>query len=146
MKVLVLNCGSSSVKYQFIDTATKQALAKGMVARIGMDGSVLTHKPFDRPEIKVSAEILDHVVAVEYVVAYLMSKNHGVIKDKDEIEAVGHRVVHGGEEFSDSVLITAELMSKLRALIELAPLHNPHNIRGITACQKILGDKPQVAV
>ncbi len=146
MKVLVLNCGSSSVKYQFIDTATGLALAKGMVARIGMEGSVLTHKPHDRPEIKVSAEILDHVVAVEYVVAYLMSKNHGVIQDKNEIDAVGHRVVHGGEDFSDSVLVTQDLMAKLRALIELAPLHNPHNIRGIIACQKILGDKPQVAV
>jgi acetate kinase len=146
MKILVLNCGSSSVKYQLIDTESQLALAKGMVARIGMSGSVLTHKPFDRPETKVSAEILDHIVAVEYVIAYLTSANHGVIKDKSEIEAVGHRVVHGGEEFKESIEITPELMSTLRSLIDLAPLHNPHNIRGITACQKTLPGIPQVAV
>ncbi|MBN1213610.1 MAG: acetate kinase [candidate division Zixibacteria bacterium] len=146
MKILVLNCGSSSVKYQLIDTDSQLALAKGMVARIGMSGSVLTHKPHDRPETKVSAEILDHIVAVEYVIAYLTSTNHGVIKDKKEIDAVGHRVVHGGEEFKESIEITPELMSTLRSLIDLAPLHNPHNIRGITACQKTLPGIPQVAV
>ena len=96
MKILVINCGSSSVKYQLIDTKTKIALAKGTVARIGMSGSVLTHKPHDRQTVKVSAEILDHIVAVEYVVSMLLSENHGVIKDKNEIDAVGHRVVHGG--------------------------------------------------
>jgi len=117
--------------------------AKGLVSRIGMADSVLTHKPWDRPEIKVSAEILDHIAAIEFVVSMLLSPNHGVIKDKSEIEAVGHRVVHGGEEFKDSVLITPELMSHLRALIELAPLHNPHNIRGINACQKTLPNIPQ---
>lgn len=146
MKILVLNCGSSSVKYQLIDTDTQVCLAKGLVARIGMSESVLTHKPWDRPEVKVSAEILDHIVAVEYVVSILLSENHGVIKSKGEIHAVGHRVVHGGEEFKDSVLITPELMSTLRQLIELAPLHNPHNIRGINACQKTLVGIPQVAV
>jgi len=146
MKILVLNCGSSSVKYQLIDTASDIALAKGSVSRIGMSASVLTHKPHDRAEIKVSAEILDHINAVNYVLSILVSPNHGVIKDKNEIEAVGHRVVHGGEQFSDSVLITPELMTELRALIELAPLHNPHNIRGITACRQSLPDVPQVAV
>ncbi|PWB75849.1 acetate kinase [candidate division GN15 bacterium] len=146
MKILVLNCGSSSVKYQLINTETQVAMAKGLVSRIGMADSVLTHKPWDRPEIKVSAEILDHIAAIEFVVSMLLSPNHGVIKDKSEIEAVGHRVVHGGEEFKDSVLITPELMSHLRALIELAPLHNPHNIRGINACQKTLPNIPQVAV
>lgn len=146
MKILVINCGSSSVKYQLIDTDSQIALAKGLVSRIGMSDSVLTHKPWDRPEIKVSAEILDHIAAIEYVVSMLLSPNHGVIKDKNEIEAVGHRVVHGGEAFKDSVLITPELMSTLRALIELAPLHNPHNIRGINACQKTLPNIPQVAV
>ncbi len=146
MKVLVINAGSSSVKYQLIDTETEDALAKGMVARIGMSGSVLTHKPFDRPQIKVSAEILDHIVAIEYVVSILLSENHGVIKDRSEINAVGHRVVHGGEKFTDSILITPDLMMELRNLIELAPLHNPHNIRGITACSRTLEDVPQVAV
>jgi acetate kinase len=146
MKILVLNCGSSSVKYQLVDTETQVALAKGLVSRIGMSASVLSHKPWDRPEVKVSAEILDHIVAIEFVVSMLLSPNHGVIKDKAEIDAVGHRVVHGGEEFTKSVLITPELMSTLRSLIELAPLHNPHNIRGINACQKTLPHVPQVAV
>jgi len=146
MKVLVLNCGSSSVKYQFVDTTTEMALAKGMVARIGMAGSVVTHKPHDRPEVKVGAEILDHIQAVEYVITMLMSPNHGVIAAKTEIDAVGHRVVHGGEQFSDSALITAEMMMSLRALIELAPLHNPHNLRGINACSSNLPGIPQVAV
>ncbi|MEW5993663.1 MAG: acetate kinase [Candidatus Zixiibacteriota bacterium] len=146
MKILVINCGSSSVKYQFIDTSEELAQAKGMVSRIGMSAAVLTHKPHDRPEVKVSAEILDHIVAIEYVVTMLMSPNHGVIKDRSEIEAVGHRVVHGGEKFTDSVLITPEVMQELRGMIELAPLHNPHNIRGINACRKILPDVPQVAV
>jgi acetate kinase len=146
MKILVLNCGSSSVKYQLIDSANGLAMAKGLVSRIGLAEAVLTHKPFDRPEVKVSAEILDHIMAIEYVITMLMSPNHGVITNKNEIEAVGHRVVHGGEEFTESVLITSELMTKLRALIELAPLHNPHNIRGINACQKGLPHAPQVAV
>jgi acetate kinase len=146
MKILVINCGSSSVKYQFVDTTTGVPLAKGLVSRIGMAEAVVTHKPFDRPEVKISAEILDHIIAIEYVITMLMSPNHGVIKDKSEIQAVGHRVVHGGEEFTDSVLITPDLMSRLRALIELAPLHNPHNIRGINACQKALPHAPQVAV
>jgi acetate kinase len=146
VKILVINCGSSSVKYQFIDTETELALAKGNVARIGMSASVITHEPHDRPKVTVSAEILDHIAAIEYVVSMLLSKNHGVITDKNEIEAVGHRVVHGGEEFTDSVLITEELMTTLRNLIELAPLHNPHNIRGIRACEKILPGVPAVAV
>jgi len=146
MKILVLNCGSSSVKYQFIDTATQAALAKGMVSRIAMAGSVVAHKPLDRAEVKVSAEILDHIQAVEFVISMLMSANHGVIKEKSEINAVGHRVVHGGEEFKDSVLITPQLMSTLRSLIDLAPLHNPHNIRGINACNAGLPGVPQVAV
>ncbi len=146
MKILVINCGSSSVKYQLIDTETEIALAKGIVSRIGMSASVLTHKPFDRPEVTISGEILDHIVAVEYVVTILMSENHGVIKDRSEIEAIGHRVVHGGEEFSESALVTPDLMSSLRSLIELAPLHNPHNIRGINACMKTLPGLPMVAV
>ena len=146
MKILVLNCGSSSVKYQLINTSINIALAKGLVSRIGMSQALLTHKPFDRPEIKITPEILDHIVAIEYVISILLSQNHGVIKDKKEIEAVGHRVVHGGEKFADSVLITAEILAEIRNCIELAPLHNPHNIRGINACQKILPGIPQVAV
>ncbi|MDH4222559.1 MAG: acetate kinase [candidate division Zixibacteria bacterium] len=146
MKILVLNCGSSSVKYQLIDIDKNYPLAKGLVSRIGMSEAVLTHKPHDRPEVKITGEIIDHIVAIEYVISILLSPNHGVIKDKSEIGAVGHRVVHGGEKFPESVLINSEVMVELRNCIELAPLHNPHNIRGINACQKILLNIPQVAV
>jgi acetate kinase len=146
MKILVLNCGSSSVKYQLIDIDKCYVLAKGMVSRIGMSASVLVHKPHDRPEITITGEILDHIMAVEHVIAILLSPNHGVIKDKSEIEAVGHRVVHGGEKFPDSVLVDRDVMQVLRSCIELAPLHNPHNIRGINACTQILPGVPQVAV
>jgi len=146
MNILVLNCGSSSVKYQLIDTEDNKALAKGMVSRIGMSESLLIHKPFDRPEVKLTKEILDHIVAIENVVNILLSPENGVIKDKSEISAVGHRVVHGGEKFSDSALITPEIMEKIKECIDLAPLHNPHNIRGINACEKILPKIPQVAV
>jgi acetate kinase len=146
MNILVLNCGSSSIKYQFFDMDKEVALAKGMISRIGMTGAVLTHKPFDRKEVKVSGEILDHIVATSYVISILLSANHGVIKDKSEIHAVGHRVVHGGEQFTQSVLITDEVMSEIRNLIDLAPLHNPHNLRGIQACNKTLPNIPQVAV
>jgi acetate kinase len=117
-----------------------------MVSRIGMSAAVLVHKPHDRPEVTISGEILDHIMAVEHVIAMLLSPNHGVIRDKSEIDAVGHRVVHGGEKFPESVLIDRDLMQILRSCIELAPLHNPHNIRGINACTQILPGVPQVAV
>lgn len=146
MRILVLNCGSSSVKYQLIDTSINIALAKGVVSRIGLSDALLNHKPFDRPQVKISAEILDHIMAIEHVVSVLLSEDHGVIKDKSEIDAVGHRVVHGGEEFSDSALITSEVLSQIRNCIDLAPLHNPHNIKGINAAGKIFPGLPQVAV
>ena len=146
MKVLVLNSGSSSIKYQFIDTEKKVALAKGLVDRIGMSGAVLTHQRYDGDQIKIAGEILDHQIAVEYVLGVMLSKNHGVIDDKKDIEAVGHRVVHGGETFSDSVFINDEVVKVLQDNIELAPLHNPPNIKGIQACQRILPDTPQCGV
>lgn len=146
MKVLVLNCGSSSIKYQFIDTETRQALAKGLVDRIGMTGAVLSHSRYDGDSIKIAGEILDHKMAVEYVLAVMLSKNHGVIDDKEDIEAVGHRVVHGGETFSASVLITDDVIKVLQDNIELAPLHNPPNIKGIQAVTRLLPDTPQVGV
>ncbi|PKL82835.1 MAG: acetate kinase [Ignavibacteriae bacterium HGW-Ignavibacteriae-3] len=146
MKVLVLNCGSSSIKYQFIDTTLQIALAKGMVERIGMSSAVLTHQPYDKEKIKIVGEILDHTIAIEYVIAVLLSPNHGVIKDKKEIDAVGHRVVHGGETFSGSVLITDQVMKALKDNIELAPLHNPPNIKGIQASKSHLPSTPQVGV
>lgn len=146
MKVLVLNCGSSSIKYQFIDTETKTALAKGLVDRIGMTGAVLSHQRYDGDKIKIAGEILDHQIAIEYVLGVMLSKNHGVIDDKKDIEAVGHRVVHGGETFSGSVFITDEVVNALTENIELAPLHNPPNIKGIQACQRILTNTPQCGV
>jgi len=146
MKILVLNCGSSSAKYQLIDMEQQLALAVGLVDRIGMSESVLTHKPHDRPQVKTALEILDHTQAIDSIIAILLSPDHGVITDKSEIVAVGHRVVHGGERFTASVLITVELMDEIKQLISLAPLHNPHNIRGITAAAALLPNVPQVAV
>lgn len=146
MKVLVLNSGSSSIKYQFFDTEKKIALASGLVDRIGMSGAVLSHKRYDGNNIKIAGEILDHQIAVEYVLGVMLSKNHGVIDDKKDIDAVGHRVVHGGETFSGSVFITDEVVKVLQDNIELAPLHNPPNIKGIQACQRILPDTPQCGV
>lgn len=146
MKVLVLNCGSSSIKYQFIDTETETALAKGMVERIGMTGAVLSHARHDGDSIKIAGEILDHKMAIEYVIAILLSKNHGVIADIKDIDAVGHRVVHGGETFTGSVLINDEVIKVLQDNIELAPLHNPPNIKGIQATSRLLPKTPQVGV
>lgn len=146
MNILVLNCGSSSVKYQLIDVDKKTFLAKGNVERIGMNGAVLTNMRSDGDEIKISGDILDHTIAIEYILAVLLSKNHGVIHSKDEIHAVGHRVVHGGETFTESVLIDDTVIKGIRDNFEIAPLHNPHNLRGITACQAHLPNIPQVGV
>jgi acetate kinase len=146
MKVLVLNCGSSSIKYQFIDTKTETALAKGIVERIGMTGAVLSQTRYDGDSIKIAGEILDHKAAIEYVIAILLSKNHGVIENISNIDAVGHRVVHGGETFSDSVRINDEVLKVIEDNIELAPLHNPPNIKGIQAGGRLLPKTPQVAV
>ncbi|MBU0560020.1 MAG: acetate kinase [Bacteroidetes bacterium] len=146
MRILVLNCGSSSIKYQFIDTEKQETLAKGQVERIGMSSAVLTHQPKDRLKIRIVGEILDHKIAIEYVIAVLLSPNHGVIQSKKDIDAVGHRVVHGGEEFSASVLITEPVIRVLEDNIELAPLHNPPNIKGIEAVKIHLPDTPQCGV
>jgi acetate kinase len=146
MNILVLNCGSSSVKYQLIEAGSQKMLARGGVERIGMTGATLTNVRFDGDEITIAGEIVDHTVAIEYVLAVLLSRNHGVINDKSDIHAIGHRVVHGGEQFSASVLITDEVIKGIRSNFEIAPLHNPHNLRGINACQINLPGTPQVAV
>ncbi len=146
MNILVLNCGSSSVKYQLIDVDKKTFLAKGSVDRIGMSGAVLTNIRSDGDEIKISGDILDHTTAIEYILAVLLSKNHGVISSKDEIHAVGHRVVHGGETFTRTVLIDDNVIKGIRDNFEIAPLHNPHNLRGINACQTHLPNIPQAGV
>ena len=146
MNILVLNCGSSSVKYQLIDGDARKNLAGGVVERIGMSGATLTNVRYDGDEIKIAGEIVDHTIAIEYILAILLSRNHGVISDKSDIHAIGHRVVHGGETFSGSVLITDAVTKSLRDNIELAPLHNPHNLRGIAACEANLPGTPQVGV
>jgi len=146
MLILVINCGSSSVKYQLIQTDTGVALARGTVERIGMSAAVISISRSDGYEAKFGAEILDHIAAIEQILTYLVHPKHGVIKDKSEIEAVGHRVVHGGQRFTSSVLIDEEVIGKIRQCIELAPLHNPHNIRGINAALRNLPGLPQVAV
>ncbi|MBZ0263380.1 acetate kinase [bacterium] len=147
MKILILNCGSSSIKYQLIDTdSDPSALARGSVERIGMKGAILNHNRIDGDKVKIAGEIVDHQAAIEYILAILLSKNHGVLKERDEIDAVGHRVVHGGEQFTGSVLIDAEVMDGLQDCVDLAPLHNPHNIRGIVACQRLLREIPMVGV
>lgn len=146
MKILVLNCGSSSIKYQLIDTEKEIVMAKGLVERIGMSSAVLTHTPHGKEKVRIVGEILDHTIAIEYVIAVLMSPTHGVLKDKNEIDAVGHRVVHGGETFSGSVLITDRVVKALVDNIELAPLHNPPNIKGIEAAKAHLPNTPQCGV
>ncbi|HQK21527.1 MAG TPA: acetate kinase [Candidatus Latescibacteria bacterium] len=146
MNVLVINCGSSTIKYQLINTDDQQALAAGSVERIGMADAVLSHQPQGREKVRVTGEILDHIQAIEYTLAILLSPQYGVIRDTSEIDAVGHRVVHGGEKFSGSVILTDEVMAQIRECIELAPLHNPHNVRGIEACQRLMPKVPEVAV
>jgi acetate kinase len=146
MNILVVNCGSSSVKYQLIDSTAQKKLAGGIVDRIGMSGATLTNIRHDGDETKIAGEIVDHTTAITYILAMLLDRNHGVIAGKSDIHAVGHRVVHGGETFSGSVLITQEVIRTLRENIELAPLHNPHNLRGIEACESNLPGIPQVGV
>jgi acetate kinase len=146
LKVLVVNCGSSSLKYQLFNMDDESVLAKGLVERIGMEGSILNHQPAGKGKIPLTADIKDHTVAIEMVLAALTDKEHGVVDSIEEIDAIGHRVVHGAEKFSDSVLITPAVMGALDECVELAPLHNPPNIAGINACAAILPKVPQVGV
>lgn len=146
MKILVINCGSSSLKYQLLDMKTQNPLAKGLVERIGLPGAVLTHRPASGEKEIITAEIVNHTVAIQLVLEALVNSEYGVVKSLDEIGSVGHRVVHGGEKFASSVLISDEVMQAIEDCIELAPLHNPPNIAGIEACQKLMPGVPQVAV
>lgn len=146
MKVLVVNCGSSSIKYQLVNMNDESVLAKGLVERIGLEGSVLTHQPEAKDKVIINADISDHSIGIKLVIEALTDAKHGVIASMKEIAAVGHRVVHGGEKFADSVLITPDVMKALEDCIEMAPLHNPPNIMGINACSKIMPGVPQVAV
>ncbi len=147
MKILVINCGSSSLKYQLIDMDdNKKVIAKGLCERIGIEGSRLTHKVPGHDDIVIDKEMKDHKVAVTMVMDALMDKEYGVVKDKSEIGAVGHRVLHGSVFFTDSVVINDEVKRVIRECFDLGPLHNPANLIGIEACEAILGDTPQVAV
>ena len=145
MKVLVINCGSSSLKYQLIDSETEQVLAKGICERIKLDGS-LTHQATGKEKIQIEAPMPDHSAAVKLVLQYLLDEKLGAIKNLDEIAAVGHRVVHGGEKFSSAVLINDEVLAAIEECCDLAPLHNPANLIGIRACQELMPGVPQVAV
>ncbi len=146
MDILVINAGSSSLKYQLIDIEKEQLTAKGIVERIGIEGSNLQHTPAGNGKIKIEKPIKTHTEAIGAVIEALTSKEHGVISDMSEIEAVGHRVVHGGEKFSESVLITDEVEQAILENAELAPLHNPANLMGIKACKEMMAGTPQVAV
>ncbi len=146
MKVLVVNCGSSSIKYQLFDMTDESVLAKGLVERIGIEGAVLTHQPAGKDKVVLTADIKNHSIGIKMVLSALTDKDYGVIKSMKEISAVGHRVVHGAEKFADSVLITPEVMGALEECIEMAPLHNPPNILGINACAELMPGTPQVGV
>ncbi len=146
MKVLVINCGSSSLKYQLFDMDTEQVQAKGLVERIGIDGSRLVQEIEGKDDYINLTEIPDHDTGVRLVFEALTDAEHGVLKSVDEIAAVGHRGVHGGEKITASCLIDETVMQALRDNIPFSPLHNPANIQGIEACRKVLGDKPMVAV
>lgn len=146
MKILVLNCGSSSIKYQLFDMSSQDVLAKGVIEKIGMKGSFLKMTTPKGDKVKLEGEILDHQSGIEYILGILISKKYGCIKKLEEIDAIGHRVVHGGEKFNESVYITDDVMKEIENCISLAPLHNPPNLKGIDAMKNLLPKAPQVAV
>jgi len=146
MKVLVINSGSSSLKYQFFDMENKEVIAKGLVDKIGLKGSQIKHTRQDGQTVIFKGDILDHQSGIEYLLGILKSEKHGCIKELDEIDAVGHRVVHGAEHFNSSVLITDEVVKAMEECIELAPLHNPPNLKGIYAMKALLPEVKQVGV
>jgi acetate kinase len=145
MNILVINCGSSSLKYQLIDSETEKVLAKGLCERIGIDGA-LTHQPAGKDKIKTTPAMPDHTVAIQLVLDQLTDAEVGVVKSLDEISAVGHRVVHGGEKFTSSCLITDDAIAEIEACSKFAPLHNPACLIGINACKELMPGLPMVAV
>jgi len=145
MKILVINAGSSSLKYQLLDPDTQEVLAKGLCERIGIDGH-LKHTPTGKDVFDADVDMPDHEVAIKEVLNIMMHNHYGVINSMDEIDAVGHRVVHGGEEFTKSVLIDRKVLKGIRDCVPLAPLHNPANLIGIEACEDVMPGKPMVAV
>ena len=146
MNILVINCGSSSLKYQLIDMEEKKVLAKGLAERIGIEGGRVKYEAAGKDEIVIEEKLADHKAALKIVLDSLQHAEYGAVKSLDEIDAVGHRVVHGGEAFAQSVIIDAKVMKAINDNVEIAPLHNPPNIIGIEACKEIMGDVPMVAV
>ena len=148
MVILVLNCGSSSIKYQVIDmeAASSKVLAKGIVERIGLAEGDLVHKPVGKERFELRQPIPDHTTGIRLVLDALTDPAHGVIRSLDEVKAVGHRVAHGGEFFPESCLVTEEVKEKIRSLFEIAPLHNPANLEGVLSIEKVLPGVPQVTV
>jgi len=146
MKILVLNCGSSSIKYQLIDMTTDIVLAKGVVEKIGLKGSFLKNERFDGDKVKLDGEILDHQTGIEFILGMMISEKRGVIKGLNEIDAIGHRVVHGGETFQGSCYLDDVTIKGIEDCSDLAPLHNPANLKGIYAMKTLLPDVPQVGV
>ena len=146
MKILVINAGSSSLKYQLIDVESGDVIAKGLCERIGIENSKLTYKPAGKEPFELVQDMKDHTDAIKLVLDALVDEKHGVISDMSEIDAVGHRVVHGGEKFAESVLLTDEVLETIESLNDLAPLHNPANLMGIRACKAIMPNTPMVGV
>lgn len=147
MKILVLNCGSSSIKYQLINMANNaELLAKGLLERVGLKDSELKHQPKGKDPYFLIQDIANHEIGIDLILKALLDPKHGVIESVNDIFAVGHRVAHGGENFSASALITEEVKKNIEAVIELAPLHNPANLNGITSMERLLPQVPQVAV
>jgi acetate kinase len=146
MKILVLNCGSSSIKYQLFTMTDKSVIAKGGVEKLGMKGSFLKHIRQDGQVVIFEGEIMDHKIGIEYILGILTSQKHGCLKSLQELDAIGHRVVHGGEHFNSSVLLTEEVIEEVTKCIDIAPLHNPPNLKGIRAMEELIPGIPQVAV
>ena len=146
MKILVINCGSSSLKFQLIDSESEKVLAKGLCERIGIDGSRLVYSPAGKEKVEIVKPMPDHKVAVSMVIDALVDEKNGVISDLKQIDAVGHRIVHGGEKFASATVINDEVIKAIEECNELAPLHNPANLIGIRACQELMPGVPQTAV
>ncbi|MDO4296042.1 MAG: acetate kinase [bacterium] len=146
MKILVINCGSSSLKYQLIDMDNESVIAKGLCERINIEGSKLTHKAEGKEDYVVESPMPDHSVAIQLVMDALLDKEHGVIASTDEISAIGHRVLHAGTIYSDSIVVNEDVKKVIRECFDLGPLHNPANLMGIEACEKVMPGKPNVAV
>ena len=146
MKILVLNCGSSSIKYQLFTMTTRTVIAKGGIEKLGMKGSFLKHVRQDGQVIVFEGEIMDHKIGIEYILGVLTSQKYGCLKSLRELDSIGHRVVHGGERFNSSVLLTEEVLAEVTKCIDIAPLHNPPNLKGIRAMEELIPGIPQVGV